>query len=270
MLVLVLRGQVLRAYPNVAISAVKAVWSDTVHGPRRELGALERRPAFRGTLPPDILFLGFALTLDEARGSADPKKNDAGWFFVLQEQPTESRFGLDEAPTGATLPLTLGSWDELSWAHLVETDAELASMTHASPRARAALQDFSVPELNWRWGRNAAHMAQITLQKPVQLAVHADVLLPLAPMAAAREGLAAVVAPDGRIYALGGRGESGPLASVEAYDPVTGTWSPLAPIAVARQALAAVVGRDGRIYAVGGRGDDGHLLTTFESHTASS
>ncbi|WP_420795846.1 Kelch repeat-containing protein [Ktedonobacter racemifer] len=43
----------------------------------------------------------------------------------------------------------------------------------------------------------------------------------------ARTGLTAAVGPDGRIYAIGGRNASGPLKTVEAYDPRTNTWTPL-------------------------------------------
>ena len=88
-LVLLVRGELLRRYPNSVIYAVAAVSSG---GPARLVTDPndERHPLFRGTLKPDVTFLGFDLKRDDA--IAGP-----GWFFVIQEQPTEPRFGLDAA-----------------------------------------------------------------------------------------------------------------------------------------------------------------------------
>jgi hypothetical protein len=40
--------------------------------------------------------------------------------------------------------------------------------------------------------------------------------------------------------------------SVEAYDPLTSTWSTAPALATARNSLAATTGADGRIYVIGG------------------
>ena len=88
-LVLLLRGELLRRYPNSVIYAVKAVRQ----GRAARLSTDpedECHPLFRGTLKPDVTFLGFRLTGTDA--IADP-----GWFFVIQQQPTEPCFGMDEA-----------------------------------------------------------------------------------------------------------------------------------------------------------------------------
>src|SRR5439155_16652468 len=82
-----------------------------------------------------------------------------------------------------------------------------------------------------------------------------DTWNPTAPMPTARYGLAVAVV-DGILYAIGGaearagfgRGE---LATVEAYDPTTDTWTPKAPMPTARAFLAVGV-VNGIIYAVGG------------------
>jgi hypothetical protein len=75
----------------------------------------------------------------------------------------------------------------------------------------------------------------------------------LAPMSTARESFAAVTAPDGRIYAIGGGNADGTTASsVEAYSPKSDSWAPIAPLNTARRRLAASLGADGRIYAIGG------------------
>jgi hypothetical protein len=86
-LVLLLRGELLRRYPNSVIYAVAAVRKDG----RLNLSPDpkdEQHPLFRGTLKPDVTFLGFDLTRKQVLG-------DPGWFFVIQQQPTEPRFGLE-------------------------------------------------------------------------------------------------------------------------------------------------------------------------------
>ena len=78
---------------------------------------------------------------------------------------------------------------------------------------------------------------------------------PVAHLAVPRWGAAAVTARDGRIYVLGGfsgTDDRHALASVEVFDPVSGSWSTVAPMHRARGALAAVAAPDGRIYALGG------------------
>ena len=91
---LLVRGELLRRYPNADVYASPAVID--ANG-KESLGEGERHPLFRGTLAPDITFFGFALDEKEARGTnGDP--NDPGWFFVFQPQAWEPRFGLEPAP----------------------------------------------------------------------------------------------------------------------------------------------------------------------------
>jgi N-acetylneuraminic acid mutarotase len=75
----------------------------------------------------------------------------------------------------------------------------------------------------------------------------------VASMPTARSELAAVAAPDGRIYAIGGE-YSGPgvVTTVEAYTPGTNTWATVASMSVARVGHGATLGIDGRIYVMGG------------------
>jgi hypothetical protein len=77
--------------------------------------------------------------------------------------------------------------------------------------------------------------------------------LPVAQLPTAREDLSvAGVDADGRIYAVGGRDASGPLATVEAYDPKTNTWSLAPSLTTARSGLGASLGGNGALYAIGG------------------
>jgi N-acetylneuraminic acid mutarotase len=80
------------------------------------------------------------------------------------------------------------------------------------------------------------------------------------PMPTARSEMAAATGPDGKIYAIGGRNaQNTPLDTVEAYDPLTDTWTTVAPVqfecqggATRRSGHAAAMAADGRIYAIGG------------------
>jgi hypothetical protein len=87
-LVLLLRAELLRRYPNAIVYAVRAALAPGQTSPRP--GTQEVYPDFRGNLDPDLVFFGFPLTADQARGSA----TDAGWFFVIQQPPSEPRFGV--------------------------------------------------------------------------------------------------------------------------------------------------------------------------------
>jgi hypothetical protein len=162
-LVLLLRGELLRRYPNSVIYAVAAASRDG----QLDLSSNptdERHPLFRGTLEPDITFLGFDLKQEDA--IADP-----GWFFIIQQQPMEPRFGLDAADFGKELP-ALNSWNDLSWRHFAGTPTELQALSHLSVKTPLPVLD------NVTWGRSAAHQAFITLQRPVRLAIHARDMIP--------------------------------------------------------------------------------------------
>ena len=167
--VLVIRGELLRRYPNTVIYAARAFKPtptsqlDVSRQPKDELP-----PLFRGTLKPDVTFLGFDLTRDQALGKTP--KDPEGWFFVIQQQPTEPRFGLDVADfeTPPQPPL-LNTWNDLSWRHFVKTEAELKALAHASAEAVLPTQTLQ----GRTWGKSSAHQAFITLQRPVRIAIHA-------------------------------------------------------------------------------------------------
>jgi hypothetical protein len=108
--VLLVRGELLRRYPNTDIFAGKAkAGTGGEHG--RVLDETdERHPIFRGTLSPDITFFGFNLSVDDARGGTP--ESPEGFFFVFQEQVTETRFGLEPQAAG-----TVTKWADLAWTN---------------------------------------------------------------------------------------------------------------------------------------------------------
>jgi hypothetical protein len=175
-LVLLIRGDLLRRYPSAVIYAVKAVLDEngkralaTDH-PQKARPPLEAYPIFRGTLEPDVTFIGFDLTQEEIVA-------DTGWFFVLQQQPTEPRFGLDKDPFGegesGVIP-ELKTWNDLNWAHLAPSAEKLRALSHVSV---SRIQLVATDPGKVSWGRNAAHMALITKQLPARVAIHATELL---------------------------------------------------------------------------------------------
>jgi hypothetical protein len=177
MMMLALRGDLLNRYPRAIIYAVEAFWSSVAPDAHRNMGTSELYPMFRVRRAPDITMLGFALTAQQARGADAPSatpnapstpSNDAGWFFVLQEQPTEPRFGLDAARDTlfGTRPT---QWSDLSWAHLAPNAAALTQITYVP--VNGGMTGLTLGSATW--GKNSAHMAFIVRQSPFRLAVHA-------------------------------------------------------------------------------------------------
>jgi hypothetical protein len=78
-----------------------------------------------------------------------------------------------------------------------------------------------------------------------------------------RDDIGAVLGADGRIYDIGGEGQT-ITNQVDAYTPGADRWSPVANLAAARYQLGAARGLDGRIYAIGGSSDHMQGMTNVE------
>jgi uncharacterized delta-60 repeat protein len=74
-------------------------------------------------------------------------------------------------------------------------------------------------------------------------------------MATARELHTATLLSDGRVLIIGGSDGSKELASVELYDPATGTFSPTGSLATPRDDFTATALSDGRVLVAGGQTD---------------
>jgi hypothetical protein len=201
--VLVIRGELLKRYPNAAIYAHRARWQMRGGAIARDLprelderGVGEdanpsrnrvRTPLYQAKVEPDITFLGFDLTIDEALGdpeSADPAR--AGWFFVLKERPGEPRFGLD-----ITAAESVRVWSDLGWGNVAPgiRPGEMLQITAATPTitlaplpaaTEPATRDQAQDDAAVHWHRdmNADELAYILYQVPVMVAVHAAEMLP--------------------------------------------------------------------------------------------
>ncbi|HEX8111979.1 MAG TPA: hypothetical protein VF516_29810, partial [Kofleriaceae bacterium] len=187
MLVLIVRGRLLQRYPHTAIYAARAVPKLDANDqpivapdgtPIPAPGPEERYPEFRGTIDPDITYLGFQLGVDEARGG----NGALGWFFILQEQPTAPRFGLDEPGDGPQEAPT--SWSDLDWGDVVPPGTDLAAVRYVRVAGPLAAQPVTLPVLAGHaqptatWGADASQMAAITYQRPMRIAIHARTALP--------------------------------------------------------------------------------------------
>lgn len=199
-LVLVIRGELLKKYPDAVIYAHRAAWERKAGNvidksrPRRlaEPGSPARNfvktPLYEAQVEPDLYFFGFDLTVRSAKGGlTDPNdEEDPGWFFVIKERPGEPRFGLD-VPKPAPQP-GLTTWNDLAWS-----DVMPAAGTFLRPGAQAAPPlvapaGGALPELvaqhdedkqfAWRTDTHAAELAYILYQVPVLMAVHAAEMLP--------------------------------------------------------------------------------------------
>ncbi|HEU5077595.1 MAG TPA: hypothetical protein VFT72_00185 [Opitutaceae bacterium] len=183
--VLVLRGDLLKRYPNTFIYAQRATWGTGTRANRLvmsdETGEVFatnpkdprlRFPLYQAKVDPDITFIGFDLTFDEVRGdprldeTAEAKAlvgDDTGWFFVLQEAIGEPRFGMDvNAPTEPS-PMR---WDNLSWANLDLSGGQSIDV------AKAFVSTPTGSDNGVSWGANAADQAFILYQEPVMVGVH--------------------------------------------------------------------------------------------------
>jgi hypothetical protein len=199
-LVLVVRGELLKRYPTAVIYAHRARWQEAGGMLQRVLDdpgvaadanpprSTVRTPLYEARVEPDIVFLGFDLTVEEAVG--DPEGTDrerAGWFFVIKERPGEPRFGL-----GVERGEAVHLWSDLAWddvapglrpgqplpvgpaTRTIALAPPPPSVPADDPRRDQASDDRHV---RWDPGMDAADLAYLLYQVPVMLAVHSEEML---------------------------------------------------------------------------------------------
>ena len=194
--VLVVRGDVFRRYPNTEVYAVRAAANPK---PRQtdafetftrhaavETQVTRKDPILSAQFEPDIQCFGFDLDPDEARGdAADPLKKP-GWYFVLAQRFGEPRFGLDDPPESfASTPLpAVSAINDLSWGHLVNRRTEFDALGPLALPKLIAPKDLTIdsPGGKARWPREdpnvgAADLATILLQTPFRMYFHANDML---------------------------------------------------------------------------------------------
>ena len=190
-LVLVIRGELLKKYPNTIVSAQAAKWRMKNGKPdktkERELDESKPQmfPLYEARVAPDIYFFGFDLTATSALGD-DDVDDKPGYFFRIEEVPGEARFGFDIAREAGS---DVNIWNDLAWPDVVPAlsdgatikVADIPSRTLVEPTGAAVEKheqwehDRHVP---WDATRSAAELAYVSLQTPVIMAIHASELLP--------------------------------------------------------------------------------------------
>jgi hypothetical protein len=198
-IVLVIKGELLKKYPNTVVYAHKADWGkdkqnipdSSISRVLVELSDTEEKdppkskiktPIFEAKVDPDIYFFGFDLDAVTAKGG-EKTSDDAGWFFVLKERPGEARFGLDEVDEKPGLP-PLYNWNILSWEHtgtVAGKCLEINQSFNLVPQpATPNEQDKNNPEddfAKWNNSTDSAQLAYILYQVPVMVAIHSSRML---------------------------------------------------------------------------------------------
>ena len=180
-MVLLIRGDLLRRYPDVTIFAAKAEWATDGTTNIRNPTSVEKHPIFGSELAPDIYFRGFDLDPVEAKGTDEPDSSredaGAGWFIIIQQDIPKPFYGLDTA--SAPIPL---AWRDLAWPNVELTE------NGQYIKLAGGLKQFPVPPQEgpgneaWKWtpadSTDSAQIACITLQISARVAIHASDLLP--------------------------------------------------------------------------------------------
>ncbi len=194
-LVLFLRGDLLRRYPNTEVYAVQARWGNDgreLDDPADDTESMVKvaHPMFSGAMDPDANFYGFRLTPEQVLGDGVRNGSAPGWYFVLAEPSGEPRFGMDAADDTLPdaqfgLPVTGADWNNLGWANLASSRVALAQITavnlDASLPDTTAVGDprpYHADQGPGKHGAKASDLAFITLQRPMRIAIHASEMIP--------------------------------------------------------------------------------------------
>lgn len=208
--VLVVRGELLKRYPNTVIYAQKADWPRLPNGQmNREVvrdlvddvplpngdpnPAIVQMPLFKAQILPDIYFIGFDLTAAQVRGTpkAEPTlADDPGWFFILRERPGEPRFGFDIGDVANT---SFATWNQVDWGDIGTAEGSNIQFNRTlriSPPTPQTINPTDTDlqkddkgrhneDLNYGWNpnTNAADVAYITYQDKVMVAIHGSEML---------------------------------------------------------------------------------------------
>jgi hypothetical protein len=193
-LVLTIRGELLKKYPNAVVYAHRARWQTHADGsidrsqerllvdiadPSAPTHDETRTPLYEARIDPDIAFFGFDLTAKEAQGEPPEAPDDPGWFFVIKERPGEPRFGFDIDRTGG-----LEVWSDLAWSDVLPT-GELVGVGETTPaltltapsEPEKAAQHADDVQVTWGPEMTAADVAYVAYQAPVLVGVHAAEML---------------------------------------------------------------------------------------------
>jgi hypothetical protein len=181
--VLIVRGELLKKYPNTVIFAQHAIMANGLRQPdwctpQEEYApprAKTRTPLYSANPLDDIFFFGFDLTVDEIKGV----NNDPGWYFVLQERPGEARFGLGVSRSGPAQTLDELAWDDVQPATPAGQflpAGSLANVPLAPPDSAHQVQHADDAQVD-AVQTSSARWAYLLFRPPVMVAIHGDEML---------------------------------------------------------------------------------------------
>jgi hypothetical protein len=189
-LVLVIRGELLKKYPNAIISAQPALWQLAGGKPDKskervlDESVAPLTPLYEARVAPDLFFFGFALTAEQARGD-DSVDDKPGWFFRIEEVPGDARFGFDVSREAGS---TINVWNDLAWPDVAPGLADGDPLKVSTIPARSLVEPTGADaEKHPQWEQDrlvpfdaslsAAELAYVSLQAPVLVAIHAAEML---------------------------------------------------------------------------------------------
>lgn len=162
--VLVVRGDLVKRYPDAIILAMRAGGSEASGKPifvdPATDATAKARILFHAPLLPDIMLVGFELTATQVRNEA--------WWFIIAEHPTEPRFGLDLTASPSV------NRNSLDWQDL----GALAFGRFLSATAKAVNVSVTGGDPDpIPWAQTSAIVAGSLLQNPVRAAFDAKKLV---------------------------------------------------------------------------------------------
>ncbi len=185
--VLIIRGELLKKYPNTVIFAQHAKMTGTLREPdwltpdeeKNPPRSKTRTPLYQARPTDDIFFFGFDLTIDEVKGTG----GDPGWYFVLQERPGEARFGLEVSPNPP-----IETFDDVCWNDAMPGIKPGQFLAAGALSSVGFTEPSSVtdPPKHDQWNDDrrvnpasvsSARWAYVLLRQPVMVAIHADEML---------------------------------------------------------------------------------------------
>jgi hypothetical protein len=146
----VLRGDLLRKYPNTVVFMQRAKRVATGRVPDETVPI--KMPIASARLEQDIFFLGFDITQAQAIGGGQ----DAGWYVGLQERPGDIHFGLDQETE-------VSSPKEAHWDNAGTQPGQCVDLENGKPLFAGL--------------RHAADVAVLLYQKPFMVLIHATKML---------------------------------------------------------------------------------------------
>jgi hypothetical protein len=156
--VMLMRSALLQKYPNaiVYLAPARSTGAAMTPGQREPVPGQVMPPLLVGRALSDITYFGFGVSPAQASGT----DGRGGYFVVIEEQVSAPRFGVD---------VYTGSDPEQG-----PVPGQYLAVGESAPSWITLPSD---PPTRIEWGKNSAHMAAITRQQPVRIAIHASALV---------------------------------------------------------------------------------------------